>query len=77
METKSWDELEETDPQRAEAYRDAIAELTDWVIKRARAGDSDVFSDAVDQIMVISRRRGLPDEMWDYLDWDGLFFAIM
>ncbi len=38
MGTKSWDELEETDPQRAEAYRDAIAELTDWVIERARGG---------------------------------------
>jgi hypothetical protein len=77
METKSWDELEETDPERAVAYRDAIAELTDWVIERARAGDSDVLPNAVDQMMTISRGRGLPDEMWDYLDWDGLYFAIM
>lgn len=73
----SLDDLAETDPARAEAYADAIAEATAWVERQARRGNSELFADVAEELTRIQRRRGLPDEVWLYLDWDDLYFAAV
>lgn len=73
----SLDDLGETDPTRAEAYADAIAEATTWVEEQARLGNSDLFFDVVLELTRIQKRRGLPDGVWEFLDWDSLYFAAV
>ena len=73
----SLDDLSDTDPTRAEAYAAAIAEAHTWVEEQARLGNNDLFSDVVLELTRIEQRRGLSPEVWDYLDWDDLYFAAL
>ena len=69
--------LEDLDPETAEKYGEAITEITDWVVEQIGEGNSEVYSDVLTHMMDVSARRGLPAEVWDYLDWDDLYFAAL
>jgi hypothetical protein len=69
--------LERLGPEKAKKYGEAITEVTDWVVEQIREGNSEVYSDVLTHMMDVSERRGLPAEVWDYLDWDDLYFAAL
>ena len=74
-EPKTLDDLEASDPARAELYRDAIGTLSSFVEDAMKRGADPFGTEYFAEMRRIEAEMGVPKECWEFMDLDNLLMS--